>query len=436
MLVEKGVSFPRYKQILNMGIVFFVCIAVIAPLWSLACYVFFDDFSIGVSPSKFQVINDRFSKEEKMKNGSLFACSLNSLNERCLPSVKFPLLEDRLILLEDTPRPDQNKIGHVFVLGLEGSHQKRVFTDGEIVYLNCLSEDEISFSDHKTPFYFTPKFRESNELEIIFSIEFHDEEDALIFIDSQSFALKKKSNFASPFLGVKGEMGLLCQFLSNLKIYEADLLMQIYGGTEFDELKASYRMYSGFSDFISYIKPYDLFIWKDEKLVLEDSKTEGFPLVKIMHIDKQKCELIAWDSEGVYSKLITLNLCKTSPFAIKPQELFLKLHQRTEASVTCQLHNRNVIIRKGDWLLYSKGKFRNLRTYDEVNDFLRYALKGELFIFDGIIKKEGPSLFVGHLFNEERSQAKIIEIPFSERKKQLALKKKEIKQIPMQVKDE
>jgi hypothetical protein len=127
---------------------------------------------------------------------------------------------------------------------------------------------------------------------------------------------------------------------------------------------------------------------------------------------------------------------KLPPSILKIGDFFNKIHQRTEFSVTCQLHNRNVILRKGDWFLYHKGNFRSLRTPDEIKDYLRYALKGELFIFDGIVKKEGVTLFAGHLFNEERTGIKKIEIPLLERKKTQPIKKKESKVVPVQVKDE
>ncbi len=437
MLVERGISFPRYRQFLNLGIIFFVCALVVVPFWSLVIYVFNEKpvirgENLGNSFDNLKSLSKRGTGKAKLSlNGAL-----NPLGENDIARVKFPLLKDMLIFLENTPRPDHKKLRDVFVLGLEGSHEKKVFTDGEIVYLDCSSENEISFSEVISPFYFIPKFKENNELDIEFTIDFKGDDGEIIYQDSQNFTLKKKNNFATIFHGNMGELGPITDFLAKVKIYESDLFIQMYGGKSFDDIKSSYRICFDNSESPLFIKAGDMFVWKDGRISQDIDKTEGLPLIKVTSLDTYKCELSLWDSEGIYNKVITLQISKPSSNSVKPQDIFLKLNQRTEASVTCQLNNRNVIIRKGDWLLHSKGKFRNLRTYDEVNDFLRYALKGELFIFDGIIKKEGVSLFVGHLFNEERSQAKTIEIPFSERKKQTPLKKKEIKPAAMQVKDE
>ena len=435
MLITKGISVQRYQGILNIGIGLFFSLTILIPLWALVGYVLFERNDLG---SAYLSMSGRETPIKKVlgPSESLLDESIISLTNNEMCPIPFPDIASELVFLQHLIRPDCKKKNEVFLLGLEKSAQKRLVSIGEKVFLDVNKEKKLIFSELETPFWIDLICKKENEMEVDFHVCFSEENGGVIFEKNERLILQEKKDFVHSSGMEKGELGALTAFLGKVNICESDLLIEIYGGKSFDSVKNSFRMCGESLSTPLYIKPGDLFIWRDGKLEVGEGDTEGYPLLLVRGIDQHKCEMWLWDKEGVYGKLITLQMTRGVPSSLKLQDFFLKLHQRTEASVTCQLHGRNVVLRKRDWLLYSKGRFRNLRTSDEVKDYLRYALKGELFIFDGIVKKDGVSLLVGQLFNEERSQVRKVEIPLSEKKKMIPTKKREPKAAAVQVKDE
>jgi hypothetical protein len=435
MLIEKEISVSSYQRILNLGIALFFSLAVLIPLGAFVESVLLDssDFSSNswsslIGREKESEKKRVLSTDEKIKN------SFISFNTNVLKNFPFPELEKQFVILEHISRPDFIKKEGLFLIGLENSHEKRLASQGQKIFLECKNEEKISFSDENTPFWLEFYVKENGLVEVRLFSEFKERDDSVFYSYNQVFVTSFKKDFSQSSGFEKNDLAPMIAFLGKIKVSEPDLLIEMYGGKTFESVKGLYRMSNNLDHF--FIKAGELFAWRNGKLESEKNKTLNYPLLLVKSIDAYKCEMVLWDVEGIYCKSVTIPVSKSLPSALKIGDFFNKIHQRTEVSVTCQLHNRNIILRKGDWFLYHKGSFRNLRTADEIKDYLRYALKGELFIFDGIVKKEGVTLFAGHLFNEERTGIKKIEIPLAERKKTQPIKKKESKVAPVQVKDE
>ncbi len=435
MLIEKEISICSYQKILNLGIALFFGLTVLIPLGAFVESVLFDssDFSSNSWASLIAKEKENEKKrilaiDEKIEN------SFISFNVNELKSFPFPELEKQFVILEHISRPDFIKKEGLFLIGLENSREKRLASQGQKIFLQCKNEREISFADEKTPFWCEFYLKENDAVEVLLSLEFKEKDHPPFYSHNQVFTTNFKKDFSMGGESEKNDLAPVIAFLGKIKVSEPDVLIEMYGGKTFESVKGLYRMSNNSDHF--FIKPGELFVWRDGRLQSEKNKTLNYPLLLVKSIDAYKCEMVVWDVEGVYSKSVIIPVSKSLPSTVKIGDFFNKIHQRTEVSVTCQLHNRNVILRKGDWFLYQKGRFRSLRTADEIKDYLRYALKGELFIFDGIVKKEGVTLFVGHIFNEERTGIKKIEIPLTERKKTQPIKKKESKVAPVQVKDE
>lgn len=436
MLVDKGISIHKYQLVLNTGIALFFSMTILIPLWALMYYVIFEKPDSGRNNWASSFLGPRSSPLLKGKKVGVSENSFMAPAAQKVCLLPLPELSKQLVVLEHIARPDGVENGKSLLFGIEGSCQKLLINMGEKVFLDCKNEKEIRFSKEIGPFWMEVNHFENGGVDVALHAEFKCDNQEILYKEVQNISLLMKKDFDRSSNGEKGSLAPIIDYLGKVKICETDLLIEMYGGKSFEGVKGSYRMYSDKSRAPFFIKPGDLFIWKDGGLEEGKGATVGFPLLMVKSLDTQKCEFILWDTDGLYGKPIMIAIGMTIPSQLKPQEFFLKLHQRTDASVTCQLHKRNVILRKGDWLLYSNGRFRNLRTFDEVKDYLRYALKGELFIFDGLVKNEGITSFVGHLFNEERTQTKKVELVLSERKRAVPLKKRETKQVSVQVKDE
>lgn len=419
VLVDKGIAIPKYQKILNAGIVFFFVVTWVIPLWALVNYVLLERSDVKWDSKFFALSSKNMDKKRNQFNDNCF----EFLTEENACRIPLPDLAHQLVVLEHIARPDFEKSDKSVLFGLEEGHQKRLAHLGERVFLQCSDEHQIAFSEERTPFWIEPILKEKDKINIVLHVECLGESGEALYSADESFCMQERREFAKGAALEEGELAAVEAYLMNMKVYESDVLVELYGGKSFESIKGFYRMCSDKGEGLFFIRAGDLFVWKNGALEKGSLETKGFPLLLIRSVDHQKCEMVLWGSEGLYGKPITIALGKAMPPLMKPQELFAKLRPRTAVSVTCQLRNRNVILREGDWVLCSKERIRNLRTFDEVKDYLRYALKGELFIFDGIVKKEGGTLFVGHLFNEDRTQMKRVEIPLSERKKVIPIKK-------------
>jgi hypothetical protein len=365
---------------------------------------------------------------------NLLDSSFISLKETRGSSLLLPEVLKQLVFLENLVRPDTHRAEQVFLIGLEKGCARRLVLQNQRVFLDCTSGSEIFFSEKATPFWLEVLSKDGVFITVELHVEFISDNGEVLYSEVKEVQLQEKKNIESSDRD-NGELFQMMTYLNSCKIFDADLLFELYGGESFKDVKGLHRMHIDGQNLPMYIKPGELLVWKEGALVKGVSQTKEFPIALVKSIDLQKCEIVLWDQEGLYCKTVAIPLTKSSTPAFRPAESFLKLHQRTDNSVTLQFLKRNIIFRKGDWILCSKDRFRNLRTFAELKECLGYAIKGELFIFDGMVKKEGLTFFTGSLFNEERTLVKKIEIALSESKKIGPVKKKELV-VPAQGKNE
>jgi hypothetical protein len=312
-----------------------------------------------------------------------------------------PDLEKKLIYLQHNGRPDCLSAESAIYLALSGGKEKIRVSQGERVYLQCIDEENLSFSKEKSPFWIETELDPSGKLDVLFKVEYPGVED-------RKFLLEEKG-VASTALLETGSMGEMRRFLNGGKVYLPDLLRSRYGGAEFSKTSGLHRL--ELKGEALFLKAGDLFVWKGGKFLKGEKETRGLPLLYVKSIEQGQCHCFLWDEEG-------FNSCKTEFPIVQPeqpiskmQSILVRLHQRTDSSVTCMLQNRNQILKEGDWLLSSKQGWHNLHSAKELKEYLRYALKGELFIFDGIVKKDSGTFFTGHLFDETRALCQKVELP-------------------------
>lgn len=76
------------------------------------------------------------------------------------------------------------------------------------------------------------------------------------------------------------------------------------------------------------------------------------------------------------------------------------------------------MLKQGDWMLKTAQGWHLLKKTDLLDQALQFAMRGELFIFDELVKENGKSVVKGHLFDEMRVQMVPVSIPIiSEKEK-------------------
>lgn len=194
------------------------------------------------------------------------------------------------------------------------------------------------------------------------------------------------------------------------EILGPDCLFELFGGREYQKKKGKMRV--KFPDGqLLFLETGDFFSFKEGKW--SPGKDKEAPLAAILSVSPQEVQVHLWDVSGLYSEQLKLTLLKASPSLPQASTLFTKLRKKTATKVICYLGQKERLLKKGDWLIHTKKGWREIKTGKELSDCLDYKMQGELFIFEGIDKNQ----FVGTYFNEARTGAQKVRLPFGEEKK-------------------
>lgn len=406
-LLEGPIAFHKWQRVLNVGIGIFVASTCLIPLGAFVCYV----GSVGWG-SSLDLIG-----ASALEKGGDFRSENKGLSEAVITQlgghvwVPMPKIQEKVLYLEHKNRPDCDVGEDQILLSLDGFDSERLVYPGEVIYLDCISEEEFSFADHETPFWLRPILLDDGRLEISYGARFLNARELPIFESTKLVCIKEPQTQSRGSVG-KGGFASVVKSILDSKVYPSDRLIDLYGGDSFVGVKGLFRIdFKGSKKGFFFVKEGDILTWEGSEFVPNPKDTAGKPLLLVKEIDGQGAHCTLWDSDGIVTESIVIPLVKTAPLQAKPSEIFSRIHFRSDSSVTCHMGNRDVILREGDWLLHTKAGWRNMHSSRELKDYLRYALKGELFIFDKIKKSDAGVFFTGRLFDENRTSYQAVEIP-------------------------
>ncbi len=331
--------------------------------------------------------------------------------------IPLPRIEDHLNFVQYNSRPDCNPESPSILLGLKGQKEEVFIKEGTKVYFDCKNQDEISFSTEETPFWIETKLKSGDRLGVTLLAKYLDVEGQDIFESVSKFTISDKRQKTLTEIN-DTSLKEIAEFFAQAKCFAPDQLFNIYGGREYQGCQKRYRIVLSETN-----GPHQLFVSENDLIVFDNGEwkvstedTCGKPLAQVKSLQRDQCEMILWEKEGIHSVRVALPVEKDATFEVSISDLFSKLFKRTENSVMCNLAGKSLILRKGDWLLKRDNGWKNLRNIKEVKSFLGYALKGELFIFDGIETRDKTCFFTGHYFNVERTQVVKVDLKISEKK--------------------
>lgn len=196
-----------------------------------------------------------------------------------------------------------------------------------------------------------------------------------------------------------------------VKWWRPDQLYALYGGKEYGKFKGLERL--EFGGGLCLIKERDLCVFEEGRWreVAPSEATQNYPLAEVTKVDKQSMSIRVWDKTGRFMWEFTLVPEKQEPLFTKPEEVFSQIKLRGLNQITCKIEAKTYLLKQGDWLLKTAQGWKVLRTWDEVERYLQYRLPGELFVFDGVEKKQGKAVFKGHLFDTMRVRPQEVVLP-------------------------
>ncbi len=333
-----------------------------------------------------------------------------------IQSFPFPDLSGEVLFLGKNTRPDATGYELKLHVGLRGTEKSVRINPGQTLYL-AYEEQHLNFSKEVTPLWIKPYLDESGEIWLQMGIQLSNDQGEKLLDEMREFQIKQKWKTKEIDEVVDPELQVAANALRVGKWWGPDKLFERYGGEEFQKFKGQERieLLLEKGKEILFIKDGDTFIWKEDKWV-PSAETKGFPLGKVVATSPYKLEWQLWDKGGMESVLLTFNKEKTSVISLRIEDVFTKLRRRTSSRVSCRIDNRATILKEGDWLIHTATGWHTIKNYYEIEALLNLDVQGDLFIFDGLEKKEGKEVFCGTLFNPMRTEQHFVRLPITQTK--------------------
>lgn len=149
-------------------------------------------------------------------------------------------------------------------------------------------------------------------------------------------------------------------------------------------------------------------VWKGGKWEKASHPEAGFAVAHIQSSSSKGLVLEGWDEEGHVR--VQLNPAVGPPFKIRAEELISSIRIRSEKQISCMVEKQCMVLKTGDWVLKSGGRWKILRKKEERDAYANGKLCGELFVFEQISQRQGQKMIQGRLFNPGRTQVIPVEL--------------------------
>lgn len=335
-------------------------------------------------------------------------------------------LAHSLVYLGKNSRPDASAYQVEYLVGCLGSNERALVKPGQKLYLSY-RKDGLRFSQETEPLWIKFKEMQEDMLQYDAGIMLSQEEtDELYQEKIQGVAAAKAvETFDDKFFQQS-----YVQDITQAKWWRPDVFYETYGEVEFEDIKGCHRLELSHDSYqtkskICFVKPHSLLIFKEGhwEVYKQGIETQPYPMAEILSITPLHMEIKIWDESGIYTKQVSLDPQKIKPWHIKPEEVFLHIRQRTTRQISCKIGEHNLLLREGDWLLHTGNEWKVLKKATEIEKYLALQLEGELFVFEGVEKNQGNTIFKGRLFDTMREQMQVVRIPVVSIKKRKSTKR-------------
>ncbi len=329
-----------------------------------------------------------------------------------LQSFPFPDLSGKILFLACSSRPDSEFIEACYLLGLRGSQEKRVAKQNQKLYLTY-KEDQLIFSEKTTPLWIKPNQSGEGRTTLQMGIDLVSNQGAVLLSKTREYLIKedweplKKEQASHPEL-VAG-----IEALEGVRWWPADRLFDQYAGDEYQIYKGLERL-EFLGEQILFAEEGRIYVWKEGKWCVGNE--EGYPLARVKEITPFKMNFELWDPSGIETVQMTFNRERARPIAIRMEEIFTHLRQRTSSRVSCRIDNWATILRVGDWLFRTDRGWHTVKNSYEIDAIVKFKVRGELFIFDGLESSDGKKIFCGSLFDPMRTELQSVRLPITQMK--------------------
>ncbi|MBX7067116.1 MAG: hypothetical protein K1X28_07785 [Parachlamydiales bacterium] len=333
-------------------------------------------------------------KREKIANLTPYTFALNLSQSR--PSFSIPDLQGKMTFSFDPPRPDGALDRNRLLVRLKQSGESQRVTLPCRIDLEY-QRDQLRFAKTKSEFWVELASLPNGQIEAsgwISSIDGGKVSAGQFQVSGQDCPIQEAQEFTE---------GSALRQLAEAKWWGRDLFKT--AGESGERIETS--------DLLE-MRENDWLVWKEGKWQKSDAPDKELPIAKIQSITPKMLILEGWDSNG--HTRIGLGHASGPPFKMKGEDLLSAIRIRSEKQISCMIEKQCLVLKTGDWVLKTAGRWKILRKKEEREAFLNGKLFGELFILEQISQKQGQKMIQGRLFNPGRTQVVSIEMAAQGRK--------------------
>lgn len=339
-------------------------------------------------------------------------------------SLQIPDLRQQIIYYGKNGRPDAQAKLIMLNFGIPGSKSTATIAPEEKLYIaydRSLKPAKFIFSpnNEKTSLWLeaTPQ---GSEAEV--HLKMVDESGKIIQTPAAhaNFSLKEKDQSRTGKVWDIGKWRVDATLLSRQKArwFGQDVFLASHGGEEFAHTIGKERI-----DFTEEENPYSVYAKEGDVLIWDDNQwrepKEGedstkFPLMVMKKLSDRVMNLELWDVEG--KSKVNLNLLKSADMKIPAtiQQNFKFVGAKTRSQFIFEINKERMTLKPKDWLLMTKKGWIKLTTPEQIDEYVNRKMTGNLFVFDGMLKKGDTQIISGTMYNASRTEAQPIELPIQQ----------------------
>ncbi len=326
-------------------------------------------------------------------------------------------LEKEVVFLGINARPDASDFKSEVYLFFDKATEMIKLTKGQKLFLSFNREGGLELKKDETPFWIELEAIQKECISVQLGVSLKKESNDLFFQETQKATLKAKGK---PMPTSSPDFKALTEAFSSFKWWGPDRLFQVYGGETFGALKGLERIeYTVDGQSLNiHVKEGDYFYWKEGAFLKqhpEDSETL-LPSCFLRSIHFDKMEWTIWDETGLRKEIVTLKKERPKIVGLQLEKILTRMRMRTTSSISCQLNQQTLLLKKGDWLFKTSAGWKVLKSLKEIEEVINFQVEGDLFVFDGIEKVSNIPFFLGTLFDKGRTTMQAVKFSLPEQK--------------------
>lgn len=333
------------------------------------------------------------------------------------PRIELPDLRDEIKFLGGNGRPDA--VPEQMALHFSCGKEATTLSAGKQCYLLFDGQSYVP-SKEPTNLWVIPEVIDAREVAL--SVAMKDQTGTIVSTPEENgrVVMQASEKLVGPREGWmldthRVDNSLLAR--QRARWYGEDLFLTNHGGEEFSYAIGKQRLEFGdeTSTYACYVNEGESLIWKEGQwqTLMPGESSEGYPILWAKKVDDKLLMFDLWDVDGKGKLSLSLMRAKTMwlPNHLKQDLQFTGVRTWSQFVVTAGQHRLNV--GPGEWLLVSERGWERLTTIDQIDRYVSGELQGELFVIEGIERKDGKQVLKGRLYNQTRSEVEDIFLPLA-----------------------